>query len=98
MPEGAEEHSAKQVLDEKDALMIRVDNPMEAPKPELIKYWKESIVSATIITPREFSKEIKKLCESRRGYCKSEEFMSNGKVVNFQYELPLSELISDFFD
>ena len=98
MPEGAEEHSAKQVLDEGDALLMRVDNPMEAPKPELIKYWKEAIVSATIITPREFSREIKKLCEGRRGYCKSEEFMSNGKVVNFQYELPLSELISDFFD
>ena len=85
-------------MSEEDALLMRVDNPMEAPKTELIKYWKEAMVSATIITPREFSKEIKKLCENRRGYCKSEEFMSNGKVVNFQYELPLSELISDFFD
>lgn len=71
---------------------------MEAPPTELIKYWKEALVSATIITPREFAKEVKALCENRRGVCKSEEFMSNGKVVNFQYELPLSELISDFFD
>lgn len=101
LPEGAEmQLSGNQELDpdNKDALLIRVDNPMEAPKPELIKFWKEAMVSATIITPREFQREIKKLCESRRGYCKSEEFMSNGKVVNFQYELPLSELISDFFD
>ena len=84
--------------DSEDALLMRVDNPTEAPRTELIKYWKEAIVSATIITPREFAKEIKRLCESRRGMCKSEEFMSNGKVVNFRYELPLSELITDFFD
>ena len=81
-----------------EALLMRVDNPTEAPKTELVKYWKEAIVSATIITPREFLREIKKLCENRRGFCKSEEFMSNGKVVNLRYELPLSELISDFFD
>lgn len=81
-----------------DALMIRVDNPTQAPKTELIKYWKEAIVLATIITPRDYLKEVKKLCENRRGICKSEEFMSSGKVVNLQYLMPLSELISDFFD
>ena len=77
---------------------MRVDNPTDAPPTELIKYWKEAFVIATVITPREFLREIKKLCEDRRGYCKREEFMSNGQVVNLQYELPLSELISDFFD
>ena len=77
---------------------MRVDNPTDAPPTELIKYWKEALVVATVITPKEFLKEIKKLCEDRRGICKREEFMSNGQVVNLQYELPLSELISDFFD
>ena len=81
-----------------EALLMRVDNPMEAPKTELIKYWKEAIVSATIITPNEFLRDIKKLCENRRGVSKKEEFMSNGKVVNLQYDIPLSELILDFFD
>ena len=81
-----------------EALLTRVDNPTEAPKTELIKYWKEAICTATIITPRDFLREIKKLCESRRAICKSEEFMSGGKVVNLRYEIPLSELISDFFD
>jgi len=46
----------------------------------------------------EYSKEIKKLCENRRGIVKKETFMSDGKVINLQYEIPLSELISDFFD
>ena len=57
LPDGAEmQLSGNQELDpdNKDALLIRVDNPMEAPKPELIKFWKEAMVSATIITPREF--------------------------------------------
>ena len=75
-----------------------MDNPSEAPKTELVKYWRESVVLATIVTPRDFLIDIKKLCESRRGVARKEEYMSSGKVVNLQYELPLSELISDFFD
>ena len=53
---------------------------------------------ATIITPREFHKNVKDLCENRRGICKKEEYMNNGRVLNLTYELPLSELITDFFD
>jgi len=84
--------------DSEEALLQRVDNPSEAPRTELIKYWMESLMLATIITPREFSKDVKRLCESRRSIKKKEEFMSNGKVVVMQYEIPLSELISNFFD
>ena len=48
-----------------------VDNPLEAPATELIDTWYEEIVTATIITPAEYSKEIKNLCEERRGYMTS---------------------------
>lgn len=78
--------------------LVRVDNPAETPLPEQISGWKECIVKATIITPREYYKNVKELCESRRGICKNEEYMNNGKVLNLTYELPLSELITDFFD
>lgn len=44
-----------------------VDNPLEAPAPENIIEWEEAIVSATIITPAEYSKGIKTLCDERRG-------------------------------
>jgi len=44
-----------------------VDNPLEAPPPENIIEWYEAIVSATIITPAEYSKGIKTLCDERRG-------------------------------
>ncbi len=48
-----------------------VDNPLEAPPTEMIDIWYEAIVSATIITPAEYAKEIKMLCEERRGYMTS---------------------------
>jgi len=48
-----------------------VDNPLEAPATELIDTWYEAIVSATIITPAEYSKEIKMLCQERRGFMTS---------------------------
>ena len=78
--------------------LLTIDNPGETPKAELIQYWKEAIVTATIITPRDYLKGIKKLCEERRGFCQKEEFMSQGKVVHMVYELPLAELVTDFFD
>ena len=81
-----------------DLDLLRIDNPADTPKAELIKGWKEQICSATIITPIEYSKSVKSLCENRRGLCQVEEFMSNGQVVSMRYEMPLSELVTDFFD
>jgi len=85
-------------MDDKDEDLKRIDNPAEAPNAEHIAYWKEAITTATIICPREYLKGVKTLCEDRRGFCKVEEYMSNGKVVNMQYDIPLSELVTDFFD
>lgn len=55
-------------------------------------------MKATIITPKEYLKGIKELCEDRRGQLKQEDYMNNGRVVNLTYDLPLSEMITDFFD
>lgn len=84
-------------LSEEDS-MIRVDNPAEAPPEEKIAYWMEAIVKATIITPAEYLKSIKTLCEDRRGHCLKEDFMNQGENLTLTYELPLSEMITDFFD
>jgi GTP-binding protein LepA len=75
-----------------------VDNPLEAPPEENVEQWHEAIVSATIITPAEYAKGIKTLCDERRGVMTAQEFLNNSKVVNFTYDMPLSELITDFFD
>ena len=64
--------------DSEDAKLLRIDNPADTPKQELIVYWKEALVNATIITPKEYLKGIKSLCEERRGIIKREEYMSNG--------------------
>mgnify|MGYP000506817585 FL=1 len=65
----AEPRPGEEVVDpnSEEALLIRVENPTEAPRTELIKYWKEALMMATIITPRDFSRDIKRLCENRRG-------------------------------
>lgn len=47
----------------KDKEIRIVDNPIEAPPPENIEQWHEAIVQATLITPMEFSKDIKTLCD-----------------------------------
>ena len=46
--------------------LIIVDSPLEAPAPELVDYWEESILSSTIITPVEYAKAIKSLCEGEK--------------------------------
>lgn len=50
-----------------DKVLKVVDNPLEAPPQENIEEWYEAIVSATIITPAEYAKGIKTLCDERRG-------------------------------
>ena len=81
-----------------DSTLIRVENPADSPKDELIQSWKEAICRATIITPKEFYKGIKVLCEDRRAICLNEDFMSGGKTVSLTYDIPTTEMITDFFD
>ena len=83
---------------EDDNTLIRVENPAEAPKAELIEAWKEAICRAMIITPREYHKGVKALCDERRAVLLSEEFMSGGKSVHLTYDIPTTEMITDFFD
>jgi len=81
-----------------DSTLIRVENPAEAPRAEIIEAWKESICRAIIITPREYYKNIKSLCEERRAILLTEDFMSGGKSVHLTYDIPMTEMITDFFD
>lgn len=81
-----------------DSSLIVVENPADAPKDELIEAWKEAICRATIITPKEFYKGIKVLCEDRRAICLSEEFLPGGRSVHLTYDIPTTEMITDFFD
>ena len=74
-----------------------VENPRNLPDPVHIKALGEPIVKATIHTPQEYLGAIIKLCEDKRGIQKALTFLGPTRVM-LTYELPLSEVIMDFFD
>ena len=55
-------------------------------------------MKTSIVTPKEYVKGIKTLCDNRKALCTSETYTSGGKGVTMTYEVPLSEIITDFFD
>ena len=77
---------------------MRVDNPIDIERPELIKDWYEPICTANIITPVDYLKNIKSLCNDRRGLPEREEYLNDGRIVSLEYSIPLAELVIDFFD
>ncbi len=76
---------------------IQIDNPTNLPDPSTIDYMEEPIVKASIITPSEFVGNIMELSQERRGTYLSMEYIDENRV-NLHYELPLNEIIYDFFD
>ena len=80
-----------------DGQVIEIHNPAELPDPSLIKEIREPIVRLEIITPTAGIGDIMKLCEQRRGTYQKQQFLSEGRQI-LDYELPLGEIIFDFFD
>lgn len=76
---------------------IVVDNPAHMPPIGEIDFIEEPYVKAQIVTPAEYIGSIMKLCMDRRGIHKSTIYISTNRV-DMQYELPLSEIIFDFYD
>ena len=77
--------------------VIELTNPTNLPDPSLIDYMEEPIVDAEIMVTTEFVGPIMKLCQERRGVYKSMEYMEETRAL-LRYELPLNEIIYDFFD
>ena len=80
-----------------DGSLIEVDNPSKFPNPTNISKIEEPIIEATVITREDFVGEILKLLEEKRGEQKKFEFISGGRVM-LVYELPLNEIVLDFYD
>ncbi len=76
---------------------IEVENPQNFPDPTEIDKIEEPIIDATIITREEYIGEILKLVEEKRGMQKKFEFIGDSRVM-LEYELPLSEVVLDFYD
>ena len=77
--------------------MIELTNPSNLPDPSEIDYMEEPIVDAEIMVTTEFIGAIMQLCQERRGRHISMDYMEETRVL-LKYELPLNEIIYDFFD
>ena len=80
-----------------DGTMIELTNPTNMPDPSEIEYMEEPIVSAEIMVTKDFVGSIMELCQERRGRYLSMEYMEETRAL-LKYELPLNEIIYDFFD
>jgi GTP-binding protein LepA len=80
--------------------VISVDNPLNYPDPSHIDAAEEPFVKADIITPQEYVGNLMELCQDRRGVFKDMQYIDGAAQgrVNLHYELPLGEIIYDFFD
>jgi len=77
--------------------MIVVENPTNLPPPTSIDYMEEPIADATIMTPDEYVGAVMDICQEKRGVFKNMEYIEGTRVM-IHYELPLNEIIYDFFD
>ena len=80
-----------------DGTMKSIDNPSEMPDPVYIKHIEEPYVKATIMLPNEFVGTVMDLCQRKRGIFMNMEYLDSSRVT-LTYEVPLSEIVFDFFD
>ncbi len=77
--------------------VLEIDNPAKMPKNQQINHIEEPYVLATIITPNDYVGNVMELCQYKRGIFKDMQYISDVRV-EIMYELPLSEIIFDFFN
>lgn len=80
-----------------DNTTIRIDNPADMPDPVRIKDIEEPYVIATIMSPSEYVGAIMELCQNKRAIFKNMTYIDERRV-SLEYEMPLSEIVFDFFD
>lgn len=80
-----------------DGAMVEIDNPTNYPDPARIDYCEEPFTNAHIYAPSEYVGAIMEMCQERRGVFKDMKYVTADRV-DIHYELPLNEIIYDFFD
>ena len=80
-----------------DGEMVWCDNPTNLPNPAEIAYMEEPMARASIMVPKDYVGNVMELCQERRGIYKHMEYLDQTRAEIF-YELPLNEIIYDFFD
>jgi len=80
-----------------DGTVETIDNPAKLPARDKIALMEEPYVKATVITPPDYVGSIMELTQARRGILKNMEYLADGRVI-LTYEMPLLEVIVDYFD
>jgi|TARA_R110001599_G_scaffold51936_1_gene145564 GTP-binding protein LepA len=80
----------------KNGETIKVDNPSRLPDPALVEEMREPYVQANILVPQDYLGNVISLCVEKRGIQKDMQFL--GGQVSLRYELPMNEVVLDFFD
>jgi len=80
-----------------DGTVVELYNPADLPVPQEISYIEEPFVKAEILTPKEYVGNIMEICQNRRGIYIDMKYLDETRVT-LVYELPLNEIIYDFFD
>ena len=80
-----------------DGSSVKVDNPSNMPDPQKIERVEEPYVKATMMAPNEFVGAIMELCQNKRGNFIDMQYLDENRV-SIVYEIPLSEIVYDFFD
>ncbi|MDN4525452.1 translation elongation factor 4 [Fictibacillus fluitans] len=80
-----------------DGEQMIVDNPANMPEAQLLQTVEEPYVKATIMTPNDYVGTIMEICQKKRGVFQTMDYLENNRV-NVLYEIPLSEIVYDFFD
>ncbi len=81
----------------RDGKMVEIDNPTKYPDPAEIDYCEEPVADAHIFSPPEYVGTIMDLCQDRRGTFRNMTYLAADRV-DISYDLPLNEIIYDFFD
>ena len=80
-----------------DGTLVKVDNPHNYPDPGTIEHAEEPYVKAPIIAPNAYVGNMMPMCQERRGECKDMQYLDTN-LVELHYQMPLNEIIYDFFD
>ena len=80
-----------------DGAQVMIDNPTNLPPMQEIESMEEPFVDASVITPQEYTGAIMELCQEKRGIFRDMKYIEGGRVL-LNYDMPLNEVIYDFFD
>ena len=89
--------NVKYLANLKSGSQVEVQRPALLPEPKFLESLMEPIVTAEILTPVDYIGNVMKICEEKRGKYKSTQYLSKSKV-QLIYELPLGEILFDFYD